>query len=196
MPPGGPWGAWANMFRAPRRARRGDVRGAILLVLADAPRNGYQIMQELAQRSRGTWRPSSGSVYPTLQQLEDEGLVEDAKSAGGEGGRAYALTERGKRYIGKHRDDLEAAFAEVGEHAGGDGGVGDAKVETTALLKDFGMVLFHVLSSGTPEQIAHAKRRLGELKRELYALLAQAPAEDDDDDDDDDGDVGADGDDE
>src|SRR6185503_9728292 len=57
------------------RAKRGDIRAGILALLAEQPRNGYQIMQELEQRSRGAWRPSPGSVYPALQQLEDEGLV-------------------------------------------------------------------------------------------------------------------------
>nr|HEX4316518.1 PadR family transcriptional regulator [Kofleriaceae bacterium] len=167
-----------------RRARRGDVRGAILLVLADAPRNGYQIMQELAQRSGGAWRPSSGSVYPTLQQLEDEGLVE-AKAAAGEGGRVYALTERGKRYVGKNRDDMTTAFESAhGSEARG----ADPRAETGALLRDLGVVLFHVLSSGTPEQVAATKRRLAELRRELYAMLARDPDADDGDDEDDDAD--------
>src|SRR5262245_40918341 len=70
---GFPWGGGPR--RGPR-AKRGDIRAAILALLAETPRNGYQIMQELEQRSRGMWRPSPGSVYPALQQLEDEGLVQ------------------------------------------------------------------------------------------------------------------------
>src|SRR5918993_3205588 len=67
--PGGP-------FRPGRgRGRRGDVRAALLLLLAEEPRNGYQLIQEIERRSDGVWRPSPGSVYPALQQLEDEGLV-------------------------------------------------------------------------------------------------------------------------
>src|SRR5688500_4341745 len=57
------------------RRRRGDARAAILVLLAEAPRNGYGITQEIEERSAGAWRPSPGSVYPVLQQLEDEGLV-------------------------------------------------------------------------------------------------------------------------
>ena len=72
---GGPRGGFPG-FGPPRgpRARRGDVRAALLLLLAEEPRNGYQLMQEIEQRSDGLWRPSPGSVYPSLQQLEDEGL--------------------------------------------------------------------------------------------------------------------------
>ena len=75
---------WARGPRTPK-ARRGDVRAAILAVLADQSLNGYQIIQEIAERSRGVWKPSPGSIYPTLQQLEDEGLVqaeEDGRPAG------------------------------------------------------------------------------------------------------------------
>src|SRR5215218_10650720 len=78
--PGGPFG-----FGGPRgrRARRGDVRAALLVLLAEEPRNGYQLMQEIEQRSDGIWRPSPGSVYPALQLLEDEGLVRVAPERGG-----------------------------------------------------------------------------------------------------------------
>src|SRR6185312_13601904 len=65
-----------------RRMRRGDVRAAILLLLEEEPRNGYQVMQELESRSGGVWRPSPGSIYPALSQLEDEGLVRSDESAG------------------------------------------------------------------------------------------------------------------
>ena len=79
---GGPFGRHDEIFRdgfpqrGTRRLRRGDVRAAVLVLLEESPRNGYQIIQELSDRSNGAWRPSPGSVYPVLQQLEDEGLVE------------------------------------------------------------------------------------------------------------------------
>src|SRR5215210_86537 len=81
--PTGPWGFGSH--RGPR-ARRGDVRAALLVLLAEEPRNGYQLMQEIEERSDGVWRPSPGSVYPALQQLEDEGLV---RVAPGEGRKAF-----------------------------------------------------------------------------------------------------------
>jgi DNA-binding PadR family transcriptional regulator len=150
------------------------VRGAILIVLADAPRNGYQIMQELAQRSGGTWRPSSGSIYPTLQQLEDEGLVEiTGSNEPSATGRIYKLSDRGKSYVGKHRSDLEGSWMEQGE------GVEDPRAEAGALMRALGAAVYHVLASGTPEQTADMRRRIAELRRELYGMLAQAPDDED-----------------
>src|SRR5829696_6959025 len=98
---GGPRGGFPG-FGPPRgpRARRGDVRAALLLLLAEEPRNGYQLMQEIEQRSDGLWRPSPGSVYPALQQLEDEGLVTPA----GEGRKAYTLTADGRAHVEEHRE--------------------------------------------------------------------------------------------
>ena len=75
------------------RVRRGDVRSAILDVLAgaDEPVNGYQVIQQIAERSDGAWRPSPGSVYPTIQQLQDEGLVDQHASAAGWFAAAHQL---------------------------------------------------------------------------------------------------------
>src|SRR5262245_44828918 len=78
------------------KVRRGDVRAAILDVLSVEPMNGYQIIQQIAERSGGAWKPSPGSLYPTVQQLEDEGLVEGRE---GEGRRLLQLTEEGRRYV-------------------------------------------------------------------------------------------------
>ena len=88
-------------FGPPRgpRARRGDVRAALLVLLAEEPRNGYQLMQEIEQRSDGVWRPSPGSVYPALQQLEDEGLVASRPASAG---KAYALTDAGRAHVEEH----------------------------------------------------------------------------------------------
>src|SRR5258708_33453853 len=79
-----------------RRARRGDIRTAALLLLAEEPRNGYQIMQEVEERSSGVWRPSPGSVYPALQQLEDEGLI---RSEERDGRKLFALTDAGQAHV-------------------------------------------------------------------------------------------------
>ena len=109
---GPPWGPmWTGGGRGPK-ARRGDVRAAILAVLAEQPMNGYQIIQEVAERSGGVWKPSPGSIYPTLQQLEDEGLVR-AESDGGR--RAYALTEEGRTYVAEHPDEVAAPWAGMSE---------------------------------------------------------------------------------
>ena len=90
---GGP--PWARGMRGPK-ARRGDVRAAILSVLSDQPRNGYQVIQEIAERTAGAWKPSPGSIYPTLQQLEDEGLVVQVEDGGR---KVYTLTDAGRDYV-------------------------------------------------------------------------------------------------
>ena len=93
-----------------RKARRGDIRTAALLLLAEEPRNGYQIMQEVEERSDGVWRPSPGSVYPALQQLEDEGLI---RSQEDDGRKLFELTDAGTQASGgARRDNARAVGAD------------------------------------------------------------------------------------
>src|SRR5437879_5471903 len=91
----GPWGGWGPPFGpgGGPRARRGNVRAAIVALLAERPMHGYEMIQELEARTNGVWRPSAGSIYPTLQLLEDEGVVTSTES---EGRRRYALTDAGR----------------------------------------------------------------------------------------------------
>ena len=167
--PGGPWGPpWAGFLQAifgldrGPRARRGDVRAAILVLLDEEPRNGYQLMQELERRSQGVWRPSSGSVYPTLSQLEDEGLVAATKD---ESNRVYRLTERGKSHVAKHRDELGTPWeVETSGH--------DPRWELMNLMREIGPALGQVMKFGTPEQVAEARRIRTAARRALYRLLA------------------------
>src|SRR5512142_172341 len=100
---GGPFGGpgWGPHRRGRGRARRGDVRLALLRLLAEEPRNGYQLMQAIEDRSGGRWRPSPGSVYPTLAQLEDEGLI---RSAEHEGTKRLELTDTGRSYLESRAD--------------------------------------------------------------------------------------------
>src|SRR3954471_16897414 len=105
-----PWGRGDMGFRR-RRMRRGDVRAAALVLLAEEPRNGYGLMQEIEARSEGEWRPSPGSVYPALAQLEDEGLV---RPEGDGNGRVYGLTETGRTYVDEHREELGEPWANLG----------------------------------------------------------------------------------
>ncbi len=162
---GGPRGGWR-----PQKARRGDVRAAILAVLAQEPMNGYQVIQEIAERSGGAWKPSPGSVYPTLQQLQDEGLVTaDAET----GQRAYTLTDEGRTYVAEHADEMAAVWEAVTPPADED------ENGIKPLLGQVGTALWQVLTSGTPEQQAKARKALVELRRTLYGILA-----DDDDEQD------------
>jgi hypothetical protein len=106
---GGPFGGgFGNPFRPGTRARRGDIRAAVLALLKEEPCNGYQIMQEIKQRSQGMWSPSPGSVYPALQQLEDERLIAIEERPCG---RVHALTSEGKAYVKDHANDIAAPVA-------------------------------------------------------------------------------------
>src|ERR1700677_1701838 len=94
--PFGGFGTGGGPRRRGRRARRGDIRTAALLLLAEEPRNGYQIMQEIEERSDGVSRPSPGSTYPALQQLEDEGLIRAQEL---DGRKLFQLTDAGREYV-------------------------------------------------------------------------------------------------
>jgi DNA-binding PadR family transcriptional regulator len=165
--PGGPegFGHWREPrgMRGPR-ARRGDVRAAAIALLAEQPMNGYQIIQEIGERSGGVWRPSPGSVYPALQQLEDEGLI---RAEAGEGGRrAYQLTDEGRSYAASHTDELRAPWDVVAGSAGG------AAIEMRKLVGQVAMAAFQVLSAGTDAQAGQARQVLTDARKSLYRILA------------------------
>ena len=122
-------------MRGPR-AKRGDVRAAALALLAQGPMNGYQIIQEISERSDGVWRPSPGSVYPALQQLEDEGLIRAESDENGR--RSYQLTDEGRGYVEAHPDEVRAPWEAVA------GSVGDSAIDMRNLLRQVGMAGFQV----------------------------------------------------
>jgi DNA-binding PadR family transcriptional regulator len=164
---GPPW-APPPRWRGPK-ARRGDVRAAILAVLAEQPMNGYQIIQEIAERSGGVWKPSPGSIYPTLQQLEDEGLV-TADAAVGR--RTFTLTDEGRAYVAEHADEVSApweAMTAPGE---------DDENGLKPLLGQVATAMWQILATGTPEQQARAKDAVAELRRKLYGILADDDLQD------------------
>ncbi len=147
----------------PGRARRGDVRGALLSLIAEQPRNGYGLMKEVAERTGGAWRPSPGSVYPALQQLVDEGLIEPT----GSGSRPeYVLTEAGRAYVDENAEQLAAAF-EPARDAWSEQGALFASVR-----KLMGAVR-QVASDASPEQRERAAARIDALRTELYAILSE-----------------------
>jgi DNA-binding PadR family transcriptional regulator len=159
---GGPGGPGGPFGRGPR-ARRGDVRTALLTLLAEEPRNGYQLMQEIERRSEGVWRPSPGSVYPALQLLEDEGLVRAEET---DGRKLFHLTEAGR-----------AAAAETS----GEGAPWDTVSESVdsdvwelfGVARQVGMAIFQIAQAGTAEQIAAAREVLSNARRSLYGILAE-----------------------
>ncbi len=155
------------------RAKRGDVRAAALVLLAEEPRNGYQIIQEIESRSGGVWRPSPGSVYPALQQLEDEGLIRAVEADPGR--KAFELTEEGRAYVERHADDLAAPWDAVA------GTVADDMIDMRQLFGQVAMAASQVASVGTEAQIESARQILILARRNLYGILAadedQAPAQ-------------------
>lgn len=146
------------------RVRRGDVRAAILDVLAEEPMNGYQVINQIAERTDGAWKPSPGSVYPTMQQLEDEGLIESTASTGGR--RQSALTDAGRQYVAEHPEELAATWRPFDE---------DADDDDINLRPEIGQMMsavWQIMTTGSPEQQAEAAEILADTRRRLYGLLA------------------------
>src|SRR5437763_6906557 len=159
-PGGGPFGPG-------RRARRGDIRTAALLLLAEEPRNGYQIMQEVEERSGGVWRPSPGSVYPALSQLEDEGLIRSEES---EGRKLFVLTDAGRALM----EERDASKPAPWEQMSGD--VSDEAYALGQLVREVYFAFVQVSRAGSEEQIAKAKEVLADARRRLYLILADGEA--------------------
>ncbi len=159
-------GWWrAGFFGAGPRVRRGDVRSAILALLAEEPMHGYQIINELEGRSGGRWRPSAGSVYPTLQQLEDEGLVRAEER---DGRRVFTLTEAGRK--------AAAAAATSGARrsdAPWDTGTDEERASLRDLFLQVAAATMQVAQVGSPELADEARKILTETRRSLYRLLAE-----------------------
>jgi len=147
------------------RVRKGDVRAAILDLLAEGGQwNGYQLIQEIAGRTSGVWRPSAGSVYPALQQLEDEGLI----APEGEGRRRmYSLTDAGRAYAQEHADELSASWDAAA------GMTDEAAVEFHDLIRQVMMAVMEVRRAGSADQLAQARAVLTQARRSLYLILAE-----------------------
>lgn len=141
-----------------RRAGRGDVRAAVLMLLAEEPMHGYQLIQAISERTGGRWQPSPGAIYPTLSQLEDEGLVTIEVS----GGRKLAsLTGEGRA----------AAEAETGDPFGDFNSARNGP-DLRSLLHELAAAARQVGMAGDPDQVAAAATLLAETRRSLYLILA------------------------
>jgi DNA-binding PadR family transcriptional regulator len=161
---GGPFGPPRFGGRGPR-VRRGDVRAAILDLLGEGqPWNGYQLIQEIGARTQGVWRPSAGSVYPALQQLEDEGLIQT--EAGQDRRRMFTLTDEGRAYVEAHADELRASWDAV------TGSVDDAEVQLRNTIRQVIVAVTQVAQAGSAAQVAQAGKILADTRRALYRILA------------------------
>ncbi|MEJ3406074.1 PadR family transcriptional regulator [Rathayibacter sp. YIM 133350] len=146
--------------RVGTRVGRGDVRAAVLALLAEQPMHGYQIIREIEERSGGSWKPSAGSVYPTLQLLADEGLVAAVES---NGRKTYALTEAG-------HVEVAGSGGSTPWDAGTEGGSFGALPKAGVALAQ---AAAQVARTGSPEQVQQAVTALDEARRRLYSILAQ-----------------------
>jgi DNA-binding PadR family transcriptional regulator len=168
---GGPWGdrppfggGRGGPFGGGRgRRRRGDVRTAVLMLLAEEPRNGYQLMQTIEERSDGRWRPSPGSVYPTLSQLEDEGLIRAFER---DGTKLFELTDQGRERLGESKTD-PAPWAEEDDPDAPD------LHKMASLIIQIGKAAWQVAQEGDERQTEQAFQTLAETRRALYRILAQ-----------------------
>jgi DNA-binding PadR family transcriptional regulator len=145
------------------RMARGDVRAAILALLAEGPMHGYQIIHEIEERSGGAWKPSPGSVYPTLQLLADEEIVAAKES---HGRKIYSLTEEGKRLADAAKDQRapwEAPSARDGARPSPLVKAGIALAQATS----------QVARSDNPEHVKQAVAALDDARRKLYSILAK-----------------------
>ena len=144
------------------RMRRGDIRTAVLAVLRDGPGHGYDVIQRLEAKSAGAWRPSPGSVYPTLAMLEDEGLV---RSTERDGKRVFELTDEGSAEAERRVDE-----------AGGEpwAGRGDAKWgELREGFAQLALAMRQVSKAGSADQVERAVAIVRDARKQLYQLLAE-----------------------
>jgi DNA-binding PadR family transcriptional regulator len=149
------------------------VRTGILMLLAEEPRSGYEIIREGRERSGGMWRPSPGSVYPMLQQLEDEGLVVQEEGEGRR--RPYRLTEEGIAHLEEHGAGLTPPWEAVAD------AYADSRSryeEIAALAHQLTAAAAQVAQAGSADQLERAKRLLAETRRGLYLILAEEEAAD------------------
>ena len=145
------------------RMRRGDIRTALLAILAEESGHGYDVIQRLEEKTSGAWRPSPGSVYPTLQLLEDEGL---ARSGEHDGKRVYEITEPGRVEATRR---IEEAGGTPWEIAGrNDTGVGEFRNALRQLL----VASKQVIASGNQQQVERMLEILKRARKEIYTMLA------------------------
>lgn len=164
---GGPFGGGGGPFggRGPSRARRGDVRAAVLALLAEEPKHGYEMIKEIEERSDGLWKPSAGSIYPTLQLLEDEGLIVGEETGGK---RRFTLTEEGRKAV----EEREASggtlpWEEVRS------GAPPEFVELGQSLHQLRAAITQAFHAADADQRGRIRDLLDETRRGIYAILSE-----------------------
>lgn len=155
--------AWDGRRRG-GRMRRGDIRTALLAILAEDPGHGYDLIQRLEEKTSGAWRPSPGSVYPTLQLLEDEGL---ARSGEHDGKRVYEITDTGREEAARRVEEAGGTPWEIA-------GRNDTRVgEFRGAIRDLIVAAKQVSSSGNQDQVERMLEILKRARRDIYTMLAE-----------------------
>lgn len=151
------------------------MRAAVLLLLNEEPLHGYQLIQQIGERSNGAWTPSPGSVYPVLSQLEDEGLISIERV---DGRKTASLTDAGRAHVEEHLQELGSPWDDAQAQPDFAAHAEQRRVFGRS-LKSFAQAWQQVVVSGTPEQRERALKIVDDARRSLYAILAEATAEDD-----------------
>jgi DNA-binding PadR family transcriptional regulator len=164
----GPFGSGGGPRGRGRKARRGDIRTAALLLLNEEPRNGYEIMQEVEERSDGVWRPSPGSVYPALAQLEDEGLIRSQEL---DGRKLFQLTDEGRAFVQERGTEKPAPWEQMS------GDVSNQAHELGKLMREVASAFVQVMKTGSEAQMGEARKILVAARKDLYRILADGDPE-------------------
>jgi len=161
-------GAGFGPRRGRRRASRGDVRAAVLALLAEEPQHGYAVIGQLAERSGGLWRPSPGSIYPVLAALEEEGLVTSDTT---DGRKVFSLTDAGRTYVAENADEVREPWTPAqSRHR-------DRAIVLFDAVRSLGSAAKEVARNGSDAEVDQARGVLDEARRSLYRILAADPAE-------------------
>ena len=153
------WEGWRR-----GRRRRGDIRTAVLAILTEGPAHGYEVIQRLEEKTGGAWRPSPGSVYPTLQLLEDEGL---ARSSERDGKRVYEVTDEGRNEAAQRIENAGGTPWDLA--TGHDGRIGEMRDAMRQLL----IAAKQVGATGNPQQLDRTNEILKRARKEIYSMLAE-----------------------
>jgi DNA-binding PadR family transcriptional regulator len=174
---GGPWGGrrGGGPFGSPHRRRfgRGDLKYVILDLLQDGPRHGYDIIRALEERSHGFYTPSAGSIYPTLQLLEDQGLVTSTQQ---DGKRVYTITDAGRAFLDERADTMDDLRARMTEGWGG-----RVSPELRGLMDEMRQLGQMVLTQGArgglrdPETIRRLRDVVRRARREVEDIFHGGP---------------------
>lgn len=160
-PGGGRGGPHCRGKRGGHRPQRGDVRLAIMSLLAEKPSNGYGLISEIAERTHQRWRPSNGSIYPLLRQLLEEGLIETDDAENSE----YRLTVEGSEFLAAHDGEVQRAWQARGPQS-------EAAEQFHDSVRKLHGAIKQLSEHGTDEQRTAATETLDEVRRGLYRILA------------------------